>query len=333
MNTEATRTFDTETEDDHCYDPGGSRGDSRHYNHSAARRVVSPWQADKQKQLNKHTRMKINNLICLLLASYPLAFMASAEDVPKPALLHDGDFESSTPNGTFPDSKFWKPSWLGKSGAVCTSTAARSGRAGLWAYTGVDPEDLWTATYQEFQAKPGEIYRACAWVRTPENAPWVEGSKARIEVRFLDAAQRVLSIISAESLETPSTEWKRQNILTAPAPARTTSVRFVLLVEKPSRRGQSVANFDDAFFILAGIADLPDSNNPDALRGPQAGHLLDGMTAQRINWSALANYVRAYGTHFGGLVGDGLCSFQAFPGTLDRSAFGSSCEVCSGGEM
>lgn len=207
--------------------------------------------------------MKINTLILLVVAVCALAFLALAGDTAKLALLHDGDFESSTPNGTFPDSNCWKPSWLGQAGAVCTSTAARSGRSGLWAYTGIDLKDLWTATYQEFQAKPGEIYKASAWVRTPENAPWAEGSKARIEVRFLDSDGGVLSTISAESLTTPSTEWKRQNILTSPAPARTTSVRFVLLVEKPSRPGQSVANFDDTYFSLAGVAQLSGSNSPE----------------------------------------------------------------------
>jgi hypothetical protein len=100
-------------------------------------------------------------------------------------------------------------------------------------------------------------------VRTPEGALWVEGSKARIEVRFLDSDGDVISIISAESLETASTEWKRQNILTAPAPNRTARVRFVLLVEKPPRKGQSIVNFDDAFLSFAGVASLHGVNTPD----------------------------------------------------------------------
>src|ERR1039457_6018708 len=72
------------------------------------------------------------NLICLLTSAFVLAFHSFGGPFDSGSLLRDGDFESSTPNGTFPDSGAWKPSWLGEAGAVCTTTAARTGN-GLWA--------------------------------------------------------------------------------------------------------------------------------------------------------------------------------------------------------
>jgi hypothetical protein len=174
-------------------------------------------------------------------------------------LLRDGDFESSTPNGSFPDSGAWKPSWLGEAGAVCTTTAGRAG-AGLWAYTGTAAADIWSEIYQELSAKSGEIYSASVFVRTPEGGAWVAGSKAGLEVRFLDIVGRVLSIVAAQPLTTPATEWSHQNIVTPPAPSGTVKVRLVLLVAKPQDvGGQSIANFDDASLSLSGLAKLSDS--------------------------------------------------------------------------
>jgi hypothetical protein len=159
----------------------------------------------------------------------------------------DGNFESSTANGIFPDSGFWKPAWLGEAGAVCTLSAGRTGH-GLWVYTGQAPTDTWSGTYQEVPASAGRVFRAVAWIRTPDGEPWVEGSVVQLQVRFLDAAGRVLVQISSEPLSTKATEWQRHALVTSPAPKGASLVQFVCRLGKPvGKGGQSVANFDDCW--------------------------------------------------------------------------------------
>src|SRR5438128_1140942 len=92
-------------------------------------------------------------------------------------LLGDPSFELSTPNGTFPDSGFWQPAWLGQAGSVCTTTAGRSGN-GLWEYTGASASDRWSGQFQQYAGSPGSVYRGSAWVRSPAGQPWLSGSRA-----------------------------------------------------------------------------------------------------------------------------------------------------------
>jgi len=164
--------------------------------------------------------------------------------------LRDGQFEESTPNGSFPSSGAWQRSWLGEAGAVCTTTAGRSGN-GLWAYTGPNSSDQWSATYQEFTCPPGTVLRAEGWVRTPPGEEWVKGSKAEFQVRFLDGNGNELATVASEPLSTPSTDWQRRVLVTCPAPIGTVRVRYVCYLEKPSGEvGHSVANFDDCSLRL-----------------------------------------------------------------------------------
>lgn len=68
-------------------------------------------------------------LLCFLLSPLAAQSAYSLEN----NLLLDPGFEASTPNGTFPDSGFWKDSHAPiEAGAVCTTTAKKDGAAGLW---------------------------------------------------------------------------------------------------------------------------------------------------------------------------------------------------------
>lgn len=199
--------------------------------------------------------MKILLVMTTALFGLGLALAGNAETGTKPAEFRDGGFESDSPNGTPPDGGAWKTAWLGEAGGVVTLTAARSGNGGLWAYTGQGTGDRWSGIYQELPAKPGLVYRAAGWVRTPANEPWVPGSKAMVQVRFLDASGTDLVRVSAEPLTKPGTEWQRQALVTCPAPEGTTRVRLVCYLEKPAdQTGLSVANFDDLYLAEAPAA-------------------------------------------------------------------------------
>jgi hypothetical protein len=96
-----------------------------------------------------------------------LTIFIFAHSVEAANLLNDPGFELSYPNGSFPSSKFWMPSWeYLESGAICTSTAAHTGECGLWEYTGNLGVDWWSGQYQNVSAAPGDVFTASAWVRS-----------------------------------------------------------------------------------------------------------------------------------------------------------------------
>lgn len=196
-------------------------------------------------------------VVALLLAASQLTGGEPLLDS-SPAGFRDGGFEACAPNGTPPDSGAWKFEWLGEAGGVVTTTASRSGKAGLWAFTGRAAAHRWSAIGQEIRASAGAVYQAAGWVRTPADEPWVPGSKAMIQVRFLDASGSELVRISAEPLTGRGTEWQRQALVTCPAPEGTTRVRLVCYLEKPlDESGLSVANFDDLY-----LGEKPASKSP-----------------------------------------------------------------------
>ncbi|MBI4662818.1 MAG: hypothetical protein HY735_28720 [Verrucomicrobia bacterium] len=212
--------------------------------------VVAPAGARVVKALatwvpSMKSKTLISMLVRVWLASLGCVSFASvsADDA-----FRDGGFEHSTSNGSFPDSGEWQRAWLGEAGAVCTTTAARSGRNGLWVYTGNGGADSWSGTYQALRATAGNVFRASAWIRTPSGQPWVNGSKAALRVCFLDASGLELLRISAQPLEMASTDWQRHDVVTPPAPRGTTQVQLVCYLEKPDGQiGLSVANFDDCY--------------------------------------------------------------------------------------
>src|SRR4051812_34228546 len=133
-------------------------------------------------------------LLCrrLLLTLPGLLLFFPANELLATEKLLDPAFESSTPNGTFPDSGFWIASSAGGgAAAICTTTAGRSGN-GLWSFTGNVGSEWWSAPYQEVSAYTGAVFTASAWIRTPPGEPWVTGSKAFVRVDFLGAATNVL---------------------------------------------------------------------------------------------------------------------------------------------
>lgn len=193
----------------------------------------------------KQTRMDMRTQLLQSLLAVALVAQASAQSASPTKALADGGFEGCTANGTAPDSGAWKPAWLNDAGAIVTTTARRTGRSGLWAYTGRAPQDTWAAVRQDLPAVPGNVFHATGHVRTPVNEPWVKGSKAQLCVEFMDSEGKTLARLSSEPLASPATEWQRHSVMTCPAPAGTARVRFSCYVEKPAEAGISVANFDD----------------------------------------------------------------------------------------
>ena len=196
--------------------------------------------------------MKKNIYYALAVA---LATVSASAQSPTPKWeFRDGGFEACTPNGTPPDSGAWKTAWLGEASGLVTTTAGRTGRAGLWAYTGKSAQDSWSGIFQELPSAPGQVFTATGYVRTPAHQPWVKGSKAQVAVEFVDVSGTALARISSEPLTSPATEWQRHALTTSPAPAGTAKVRLVCYLEKPNEPGISVANFDDCSLAEAAKA-------------------------------------------------------------------------------
>lgn len=172
-------------------------------------------------------------------------------------LLGDPGFELSAPNGTFPDSGSWKKAWYPlNAGQVCTSTAAHTGRSGLWEYTADSGGLSWSGIYQQVQAAAGQKATGSAWVRTPPaglGGSWSNGSKACVRLEFLDQSGAQLTIHDSDCITAADSGWAPLTVTTPAAPAGTESVIFRCYVEKPNNGAavKSVANFDDCSLTLS----------------------------------------------------------------------------------
>jgi hypothetical protein len=178
----------------------------------------------------------------LLLFSLP--GVAAAQE-----LLKDGDLEASRADGTFPSSGYWQPAYLGQAGAICiTNGLITNGLPGhcLFVYTGTPTNDFWSAPFQDAAAVPGQAFRGSARLRTPAGQPWVNGTRARVHVAFVNAETNVLTSFESAALTQASTPWTGFEVVTEVAPPETAFVRFMCLLEKPRGTvGLSAVEFDD----------------------------------------------------------------------------------------
>lgn len=190
-----------------------------------------------------------HSVVYRYVLSLSCAFVFAATLCGQEQLL-DGGLEASTPNGTFPDSGFWFPAVAGpEAGAICVA-AGRTGGNAFWIFTGNDGAQWWSAPFQEVSAYTGAVLTASAWVRTPPSEPWVAGSRAYIQVDFLDLSVNVLASYQSRMLTVPNTTWAPLQVSTGPAPAGTTRARFICYLSKPSgNTGVSVVNFDDCSLL------------------------------------------------------------------------------------
>ena len=214
---------------------------------SSARSILTPGTLRPGFTLRIKSRNALASQSCRGRARILLALLSGlfASDVlAAQELLRDGDLEASLPDGTFPSSGFWQPAWLGEAGILCVG-AGRTGN-GLFLYTGNPTNDFWAAPYQNVPTSPGRAFRGSAWIRTPPDQPWVEGTRARVHVAFLTAATNVLTSFESPALTQGSTQWARFEVITGVAPPETAFVRFICLLEKPRGvSGLSIVVFDD----------------------------------------------------------------------------------------
>ena len=186
-----------------------------------------------------------------------LIFLGIGVDAYSAELLGDNGFELSNPTGAFPDSGYWQSSTSGgTAGAVCTSTAAMSGRSGLWVYTADVPGFTWSGTYQEFSAAPGQSATASAWIRTPQpgtGVGWSNGSRACVRVEFLSSSGSILAYNESAAVTTANSGWGYFSVATGSAPSGTARVRYRCYIEKPSNgvTTKSVANFDNCSLSMS----------------------------------------------------------------------------------
>jgi hypothetical protein len=103
-------------------------------------------------------------------------------------LLSDPGFEESIPNGSFPTSGAWAPSWLYDAGQICTTNAGRSGNVGLYIYTGSGGTGWRSDPYQAVDktAAPGDVFTGEAWARSLSS--WVAGSQMSVRLTLLDSS-------------------------------------------------------------------------------------------------------------------------------------------------
>jgi hypothetical protein len=213
------------------------------------------------------------------------AWLCITESAQGQELLQDGDLEASLPNGTFPTSGDWLPSYLGEAGSICVPSG-RTGN-GFLLYTGNPTNDFWTAPYQDVVALPGQAYRGSAWIRTPPGESWVPGTRARVHVAFLNNKTNVLTSYESPLLTQPATPWQSYEVITEVAPAETAFVRFVCLLEKPKGvTGLSVAVFDDCSLRRTSVTgvELPTRALGIAADADQFTYTLRNTGDLPLNW-------------------------------------------------
>ena len=156
-------------------------------------------------------------------------------------LLKDGDFESSVPNGSWPSSGAWLQSWYpNKAGAVATSTAANSGKCGLWIYT--SNGQSFSSPHQVVKCKPLTKYKAQAWLRSPMSRNWTKGTIAFVRISFYNKAGHIVKTTTSDSLKTGNTDWKLYSV-TITAPNNAVKIKFSINLD--SDQGQSIINADE----------------------------------------------------------------------------------------
>ncbi|MGD2086785.1 MAG: Ig-like domain-containing protein [Candidatus Aminicenantes bacterium] len=166
-------------------------------------------------------------------------------------LLSDPGFEESIPNGTFPTSGAWAPSWLYEAGQICTTTAIRSGNVGLYIYTGSGGTSWRSDPYQAVDktAEAGDVFTGEVWARSLSS--WVSGSQMLVRLTFLNSFYSPIVSKDSTPLTTASSGWTKLTVVSDPAPPGTAYIRYRLYLAKPSGViGQSIGNFDDCYLEL-----------------------------------------------------------------------------------
>ncbi|MDI6735223.1 MAG: hypothetical protein QME42_03355 [bacterium] len=218
-------------------------------------------------EVKKSCFLFLKSILIILIIMGNLSDFAFAEG----QMLGDPGFEESTPNGTFPDSGYWKPASVdGGAYAKCVANevANHSGDKGLWNYTGGETWAWWSAPYQEFLSAPGKIYNASAWIRQPDKNPyppydhvWVAGSEASVRLQFLNSYRSIIgSVASNPKITSDNQSWLQSSISNVTAPPDTAYVRFTCRVQKPEGSpGTSTSCFDDCFLEEVGTSNVGDN--------------------------------------------------------------------------
>ena len=158
-------------------------------------------------------------------------------------LLQNPGFEGASGHGQPPPLPWHQDYTPGTAGSVTTSTAARSGTFGLWAYTYDGPLASFSRTYQDVAVQAGQRFRAQVWA---QGGTWVPGSSARLRASFRTSSGVELATFDSAALTSAGTPWTQLELTTDAAPTGAAWIRFAVMVEKPAGvSGQSIATFDD----------------------------------------------------------------------------------------
>ena len=194
-------------------------------------------------------------------------------------LLCDNGFELSEPNWGFPDSGCWFKNATFADVAGCTTESARSGSHGLLLHTGFAIDQWQSQIYQDAPAAAGKQYFASAWVNTSADVSWVDGSKVKIKLAFLDVSKNTLVEYTSDEVNTPGSGWSLLYFATNPAPHYTRYARLTLSLEKPESGagGLAIASFDDCILREIECTDciqfdeIPACGSSDKLTGSVTG--------------------------------------------------------------
>lgn len=192
-------------------------------------------------------------------------------------LLCDSGFEQSEPNWGFPDSGCWLKNAVFDDVAGCTMESARSGSNGLLLYTGFAIDQWQSQIYQDKPASAGKRYFASAWVNTSADVSWVDGSKVKVKLAFLDINKNLLIEYASDEVNTPGSGWSLLYFAANPAPRFTRYMRFTLSLEKPESGGLAIASFDDCTLReiecddCIQFTEIPSCGNSDKLKGAVTG--------------------------------------------------------------
>ncbi|MGA2070012.1 MAG: hypothetical protein ABSG97_01580 [Sedimentisphaerales bacterium] len=194
-------------------------------------------------------------------------------------LLCDNGFELSEPNWGFPDSGCWFKNATFDDVAGCTTESARSGSNGLLLHTGFAVDQWQSQIYQDTPATAGKQYFASAWVNTSADVSWVDGSKVKIKLAFLNISKNTLVEYTSDEVNTPGSGWSLLYFATNLAPHYTRYARLTLSLEKPESGagGLAIASFDDCILREIECADcitldeIPPCGSSDKLTGSVTG--------------------------------------------------------------
>jgi len=161
-------------------------------------------------------------------------------------LLQDPGFETGT------DTKTFHPAWIAFGNVYHEPVTPRSGNGSCKLFGRFAGKQSYSGIYQGVGATPGARFTASAYLRHNGNDRLIGENKCWVQLEFYDVNEEQLATASSEAItaDTPADAYALYSTEAVTAPAKTASVRFVILFEQQEDNAPGAVFSDDTALDL-----------------------------------------------------------------------------------